>query len=79
MSTHVNKVHHVTTITRVAEDLGEDEGWLRDVANEMEVEDGVIWVYGVGEHGVQAFTDFVIKNLIGLIKFYKEHPALLRR
>jgi hypothetical protein len=56
MSTHVNKVHHVTTMTRVAEDLGEDEGWLRDVANEMEVEDGVIWVYGVGEHGVQAFT-----------------------
>ena len=79
MSTHVNKVHHVTTITPVAEDLGEDEGWLRDVANEMEVEDGVIWVYGVGEHGVQAFTDFGIKNLIGLIKFYKEHPALLRR
>jgi hypothetical protein len=35
--------------------------------------------YGVGEHGVQAFTDFGIKNLIGLIKFYKEHPALLRR
>ena len=22
---HVNKVHHVTTINRVAEDLGEDE------------------------------------------------------
>ena len=49
---HVNKVHHVTTITRVAEDLGEDEDWLRDVANEMEIEDGVIWVYGVGEDGV---------------------------
>jgi hypothetical protein len=41
---HVNKVHHVTTITRVAENLGEDEEWLRDVANEMDVEDGVIWV-----------------------------------
>jgi hypothetical protein len=25
MTMHVNKVHHVTTITRVAEDLGEDE------------------------------------------------------
>jgi len=25
---HVNKVHHVTTINRVAEDLGEDEDWL---------------------------------------------------
>lgn len=38
---HVNKVHHVTTITRVAQDLGEDEDWLRDVANEMEIEDGI--------------------------------------
>ena len=47
MTTHVNKVHHVTTITQVAKDLGEDEDWLWDIANEMEIEDGVIWVYGV--------------------------------
>jgi hypothetical protein len=49
---HVNKVHHVTTIARVAKDLGEDEDWLRDVANEMDAEDGLIWVNGVGEDGV---------------------------
>src|SRR2546423_15333999 len=42
---HTNKVH------RVAEELGEHEDWLRDVASEMEIEDGVIWVYGVGEDG----------------------------
>jgi hypothetical protein len=60
VTTHVNKVHHVTAITRVAEELGEDEDWLRDVANEMEIEDGVIWVYGVGQDGVLAFTDFGI-------------------
>jgi hypothetical protein len=40
MTTHVNKVHHVTTITQVAKDLGEDEDWLRDVANEMEIRAG---------------------------------------
>jgi replicative superfamily II helicase len=79
MTTHVNKVHHVTTITKIARDLGEDEDWLWDIANEMEIEDGVIWVYGVGEDGVQAFTDFGIENLIELIKFYKENPTLLRR
>jgi hypothetical protein len=56
---HVNKVHRVTTITRVAEDLGENEDWIRDVANEMEIEDGVVWVYGVGEDGVMAFTDAI--------------------
>ena len=76
---HVNKVHHVTTINRVASDLGENESWLSDVANEMDIEDGVIWVYGVGEDGVMAFTDFGIENLIDLIKIYKEDPTLLKR
>jgi hypothetical protein len=34
----------------------------------MEIDDGVIWVYGIGEDGAQAFTDFGIENLIALIK-----------
>jgi hypothetical protein len=76
---HVNKVHHVTTITRVDEDLGEDEDWLHHVASEMDVEDGVIWVYGVGEDGVMALTDFGIENLVELIKLHKENPRLLSR
>jgi hypothetical protein len=76
---HINKVHHVTTIDRVANNLGESEDWLHDIANEMEIEDGVIWVYGVGEDGVTAFTDFGIENLIDLIKMYKEDPTLLKR
>src|ERR1700730_469060 len=49
MTTHVNKVNHVTRINRVAQDLGVDEDWLWNVANEMEIEDGAIWVDGVGE------------------------------
>jgi hypothetical protein len=76
---HVNKVHHVTTITRVAETLGEDEDWLHDVANEMDVEDGVICVYGVGDDGVMAFTDFGIETLTELIRMHKENPGLLSR
>ena len=48
---HVNKVRHVKTITRIAEDLGEDEDWLRDVATEMEIEDGVIWSMALKETG----------------------------
>ena len=76
---HVNKVHHVTTINRVASDLGENEDYLSDVANEMDIEDGVIWVYGVGDDGVMAFTDFGIENLIDLIKIHKEDPTLLKR
>jgi hypothetical protein len=76
---HVNKVSHVKTINLVAKDLGESEDWLFDVANEMEIEDGVIWVYGVGEDGVMAFTDFGIENLIDLIKIHKDNPTLLKR
>ena len=73
---HINKVHHVTTINQVASNLGESEDWLSDVANEMDIEDGVIWVYGVGEDGVMAFTDFGIENLVDLIKMYKDRTLL---
>lgn len=79
LTMHVNKAHHVTTINRVAEQLGEDEDWLSDVANEMGTEDGVIWVYGIGEDGVLAFTDFGIENLKDLVRMHKDNPELLRR
>ena len=79
MTMHVNKVHRVKTITRIAEDLGADDDWLRDVASEMEVEDGVIWVDGAGKTGNQAFTDFGIENLIELVRIYKENPTWLKR
>ncbi len=67
----VNKVHHVYTIARIAEMLGEDEDWLADVANEMDREDGLIWVYGAGDEGVMAFTDFGIETLQDLIEIIK--------
>jgi hypothetical protein len=79
LTMHINKVHHVTTINRVAEELGENEDWLFEVANEMEVEDGCIWVYGIGEDGILAFTDFGIENLRELVKIYKDNPDLLQR
>ena len=50
-----------------------------DVAMEMDAEDGVIWVYGPGDDGVMAFTDFGIENLIELIKIHKDDPTLLQR
>jgi hypothetical protein len=71
MPSQANKEHHVHTIARVAEMLGEDEDWLWDVANEMDQEDGLIWVYGAGDEGVMAFTDFGIETLQNLIQIYK--------
>jgi hypothetical protein len=77
--TQVNKVHHVHTIARVAAVLGEDEDWLREVAIEMDQEDGLIWVYGPDDDGGMAFTDFGIETLTGLIEIYKTDPDLLKR
>ena len=75
----VNKVHHVHTITRVAEMLGEDEDWLWDIANEMDQEDGLIWVCGRGDQETIAFTDFGIETLTELIEIHKDNPGLRRR
>ena len=76
---HVNKVSHVTTIDRVAADLGENQDWLFDVASGMEPEDGLIWLNGVGDEGVMAFTDFGIETLTELVKIHKDNPMLLKR
>ncbi len=79
MTAQRNKVHHVTTIARVALELGEDEDWLWDIANEMDQEDGVIWVYGPGDEGIMAFSDDGIDCLRDLIALHKENPDLLKQ
>ena len=76
---HVNKVHSVKTIERVARELGESVDWLFDIANEMDTEDGVIWVYGDNDDGVMAFTEFGIENLTHLVEMHKEDPTILAR
>ena len=37
------------TISRAAEILGEDEGLLWEMVDEMEPEDGCLWIYGTGD------------------------------
>ena len=65
-----NKVHRVITIARLAEMLGQDEEFLADLADEMDAEAGLIWVYGTGDaaEGVMAFTDFGVGTLTDLIE-----------
>jgi hypothetical protein len=69
----------VRTIDLVAKDLGEDVDFLFDVAMEMEPEDGVIWVQGLGEESVLTFTDFGVENLVELIKIHREMPSREQR
>lgn len=71
LSMHVNKVDRVTTVERVAASLGENVDFIHDVALEMDTEDGVVWVYGVGDDGVLAFTDG-IESLVELIEVHKD-------
>ena len=62
----------VFTIGYVASLLGEctrsrDEDWLVELSIGMEPEDGSLWVYGVGDDGVPAFTRDGIDNLREII------------
>ncbi len=63
----VAAISAVFTIDYVANLLGEDEDWLFDLSIGMEPEDGSLWVYGVGEDGVPAFTRDGIDNLRQII------------
>jgi hypothetical protein len=58
-----NKVHHVHTVARVAEMLGHDEHGLWDVANEMDQEDGLIWVYDLGDGKRQPVAADIVRAL----------------
>jgi hypothetical protein len=57
----------VFTIGYVANILGEDEDWLHDLSVDMFPEDGCLRVYGVGEDGVTAFTEYGIECLRQII------------
>ena len=57
----------VFTIAYVANLLGEDEDWLHELSIDMFPEDGRLWLYGVGEDGVTAFTVDGIENLRQII------------
>lgn len=68
----LNKVHSVGTIDRVAAELGEFVDLLHELAINMETEDGVIWVYGLDDEAVLAFSTVGIERLCELIKMHRE-------
>lgn len=53
----------VFTIGYVTYLLGEDEDGLHDLSIDMFPEDGSLSVYGAGEEGVTAFTEYGIECL----------------
>ena len=57
----------VFTISHVAKMLGEDEDWLHELSIDMFPEDGCLRIYGIGEDGVTAFTEYGIECLKQII------------
>ena len=66
-----NKVHHVHTAERVARLLGVEVELIHDLTLGLEPEDGVIWVYGMDDDGVLAFTDEGIEEVRLILQEYQ--------
>lgn len=63
-----NKIHHVYTVDHVARELGVSEDLVHDLTLGLEPEDGVIWVYGIGDDAVLAFSDDGIEEVRLLVE-----------
>jgi hypothetical protein len=57
----------VFTIARAALMLGEDEEWLHELAEQLEPEDGCLWIYGTRDRETLGFTERGIESLKELI------------
>lgn len=66
-------IGYVFTIARVAEMLGEDEGWLHELSINMFPEHGCLWVLGVGDEETTAFTEGGIEHLREAIDEVQRH------
>ena len=73
-----NKVYAVTVIAAVAQKLGVDEDLLHEISIGLEPEDGVIWVYGIGEDAIMAFTKDGVEELKNLLEMHRENPDLFK-
>jgi hypothetical protein len=63
------------TISRAAEILGEDEELLWDLVDQMEPEDGCLWVYGTSDQHTIAFTNWGLENLRELLAEHKRRQV----
>jgi hypothetical protein len=60
-------VSHVFTIRRVAQILGRDEDLLWDLSDQLDPEDGKLWVCDIDGSETLAFSDFGIETLREII------------
>ena len=55
------------TLARVAEMLGENEEWLNELAEQLDPEDGCLWIYGTENRDTLGFTERSVESLKELI------------
>jgi hypothetical protein len=67
-------ITHAFTIRRAAKILGRDEQLLWDLSDQLEPEDGMLWIYDLDGVETLAFTDFGIENLREIIRDQIDHP-----
>ena len=60
-------VSFVYTIRRAAQILGRDEDLLWDLSDQLEPEDGKIWIHDIDDIDTLAFTEFGIETLREII------------
>src|SRR5436305_8866993 len=66
-------ISHVFTIRRAAQILGHDEDLLWQLSDQLEPEDGKLWVYDIDgaetpaftHDGIEAFGEFEIRSIAG--------------
>ena len=61
------------TIIHAAEILGEDEQLLWDLADEMDPEDGCLWIHGAKDQQTIAFTPAGMEYLRDLLAEHKRN------
>jgi hypothetical protein len=60
-------ISYVFTIRRAAQILGRDEELLWDLSDQLDPEDGMLWVNDVDGAQTLAFSEFGIENLREII------------
>jgi hypothetical protein len=60
-------ISHAFSLPRVAQILGREERLLRELADQLEPEDGVIWILDSNEREILAFTPRGIEALREII------------
>ena len=61
-------IYHVFTLQRAAQILGRDEDLLWELADQLEPEDGVLWILDIDDKEILAFTPRGIETLQEIIK-----------